>query len=487
MSLFESIGRGAIFLVLSQIIEKALLFLTTIILARYLGTSDYGRLIYALSFANLFTFFWDFGIGRLITRDVATDRSNASALFSPKLKYQIFSCLVGISVLSLYVSLFEQRGTEAYLILILGVSMGFTHLSNSFRTIFIVFEKAEYETFFILIFRSSLLITVFLVTHIGLGLLWISLILLLFSLLSLLGSWALIQRNFFRPRLGGKRTNFLPIIKDSFPIALIIAFTTIYLQMNKILLLNWKGERAVGIYGAVEMIVMTLLILSNSLVLASFPVISKENKINREGSFHIYKGVFKLLAVLSLPIALGGMLLHKEIVLFIYGTDFMESSSVLKILIWLTPIIFLTNFTGSCLIAIEKQTQLATICGFNTLFNLSLNLILIPSLGVLGAAIASITTEGVNLIIQNRVLGYYWKESVFDPSYFKIFFSLGIMGSFIYWFRNWNLFIVLFGGTALYLLSLFAIRFYSQEDLSEIKKRFLKDTGGVGNIFYFFR
>ena len=475
MSLFESIGRNAVFLALSQIIEKVLLFLTTIVLARYLGTRDYGRLVYALSFANLFLFFWDFGIGRLITRDVATNRSNAPALFPPKFKFQIFSCLVGILVLSLYVLLFEKRGAEAYLILIFGVSMVFTQLSNSFRTVFIAFERAEYETFFILILRSSLLITILLITHIGWGLIWISLILLLFSVLSLIGSWRLIERNFFRLRWGERETNFWPIIKESFPIAIIIAFTTFYLQMNKILLLKWKGEGAAGIYGAGEMIVMTLLIISNSLVFASFPVISRENKINREGSFHIYKGIFKVLSALGLPIAIGGMLLNKEIIQFIYGAEFFESNSVLKILIWLTPIIFLTNFTGSCLIAIEKQTQLAYISGFNTLFNLSLNLILIPSLGYRGAAIASIMTEGVNLIIQNRLLGSYWKKSVFDTSFLKIFLSVGIMGSFIYWFRNWNLLIVLFGATVLYLISLFTTRFYSKKDLSKIKIGFLKD------------
>jgi len=475
MSLFESIGRNSIFLALSQIIEKSLLFVVAIILARYLGKSDYGRFVYALSFVNLFTFFWDFGIGRLITRDVATNRSNASAIFSPKFKFQIFSCLVGMVLLWLYTSLFETKGLEVYLILIFGISTALNQLSNSFRTVFIAFERAEYETFFNLILRSSLLIAVLSVTYMGLGLIWISLIILFFSLINLIGSWAFVERKFFRFQFRERRTHFWPIIKDSFPIAIIIGLTTIYLQINKVLLLKWKGEEATGIYGAVEMMVMTLLIISNSLVLASFPVISKENRINRENCFHIYKGMFKVLTLLGLPIAVGGLLLNKEIVLLIYGSEFFESSEVLKILIWLTPIIFLTNFTGSCLIAIEKQSQLAYICGFNTLFNLSLNLILIPSFGYLGAAMASIATEGVNLIIQYRVLTSYWKESVFDVSFLKIFFSLGIMGVFIYWFRNWNLFLVLFGAIVLYLLSLFTTRFYSKKDMSKIKTWFLKD------------
>ncbi len=469
MSTFKSIGRNSIFLVSSQIVEKALYFFMAILLARFLGKADYGRLIYALSFANLFTFFWEFGLGRLITRDVAANRTMASTIFSSKFKFQILSCLAGLSVLSLYLLLFEGRTLEAFLIFILGVSTAFNYLSTSFRSIFVAFEKAEYETFLNVILRSGLLIAIFLTIYAGLGLMWISIVLLFFSLLNLVGSWVLVERNFFRLAFRERVTSFWPIIRDSFPIALTMAFTTFYLQINKILLLKWKGAEATGIYGAVDVIVMTFMIISNSLVLATFPVISRENRISKEKTFHIYKSVFKFLITLGLPIALGGMLLNKEIISLIYGTDFSESEEVLKILIWLTPIIFLTNFTGSCLIAIDKQKQLAIICGFNTILNLTLNFILIPSYGYVGAAIASVTTEGVNLVIQYRVLKYYWEGSVLDPSLLKVIFSLGLMVLFIHWFQGSNLFLILSGAIVLYVVSLFATRFYSHRELSAIK------------------
>jgi len=469
MSSFKSIGRNSIFLVSSQILEKVLYFFMAILLARFLGKADYGRLIYALSFANLFTFFWDFGVGRLIIRDVAENRSMASTIFSSKFKFQILSCLAGILVLSSYLLLFERKTLEAFLILILGISTAFNYLSNSFRLVFIAFERAEYETFLNLTLRSGLLVAIFLTIHAGLGLIWISIVLLLFSLLNLIGSWALVERNFFRLAFKERVISFWPTIRDSFPIALTIAFTTFYLQINKILLLKWKGAEATGIYGAADVIVMTFFIISNSLVLATFPIISRENKISKEKAFPIYKSVFKALITLGLPIALGGILLNKEIISFIYGVEFSESSEVLKILIWLTPIIFLTNFTGSCLIAIEKQRLLAYICGFNTVLNLALNLILIPYYGYIGAAIGSLTTEGVNLVIQYRVLKYYWEAPIFDTSLLKIFFSLGLMGIFVYWLQGWNLFFILSGASVLYIVGLFITGFYSQKELSAIK------------------
>jgi len=469
MSSFRSIGRNSVFLASSQIIEKSLSFLIGILLARYLGKGDYGRLVYAIAFANLFTFFWDFGLARLIIRDVAKNRSDASITFSAKLKFQIVSCFIGVLVLTLYLILFEIRGLEVSLILIFGISTALNHLSNSFRSIFIAFERAEYETYFNFVLRSILLLTLFWAIHRGWELIGISLVLLLFSLLNLIGSWKLVDKYFFHLQFGEGRISFWSIIKDSFPIAIIIAFTTFYLQINKILLLKWKGEEAVGIYGAVDVIVMAFLIISNSLVLATFPIISRQNRISKGQTFPIYKSVFKVLIALGIPIALGGMLLNKEIISFTYGAEFSESSDVLKILIWLTPLLFLTNFTGNCLIAIDKQRLLAYICGFNTALNLALNLILIPYYGYRGAAIASLATEGINLIIQYRVLKYYWETSIFDTSLLKILFSLGLMGFFIYWLQGWNLFLILSGAVILYIVSLLTTGFYSRKELSAIK------------------
>ncbi len=121
------------------------------------------------------------------------------------------------------------------------------------------------------------------------------------------------------------------------------------------------------------------------------------------------------------------------------------------------------------MIAIDRQRLLAYICGFNMVLNLALNLILIPYYGYLGAVIASLATEGINLIIQYRVLRYYWEASIFDTSLLKIFFSLGLMGFFIHWLPGWNLFLILSGAVVLYIVGLITTGFYSQKELSAIK------------------
>ena len=468
MSSFNSISKNSFFLASSQVVEKGLYYLMVVVLARYLGKGDYGRLTYALSFAGLFTFFWDFGLGRLITRDVAKDLSNAAITFSLRFELQIISCLAGLVGLLFYLISFEGGNLQTYLVLIISITVVFNYLSSSFRSVFIAFEKAKYEMFFNLAFRSALFLAILWATYKQLGLIEISLILLLLSLSSLFCSWKLVDRGYFNLHFIRAPARLWLIVKDCFPIAITIAFTSFYLQINKILLLKWKGVEATGVYGAADVIVMSLLIISNSLVLATFPIMSRENRIDKAKTFFIYRGVFKVLVSFGLPIVLGGMLLSREIILLIYGTEFSEASDVLKILIWFTPLLFLTNFTGSCLIAIEKQKLLAFICGLNLLLNLSLNLILIRPFGYVGAAAASIATEGINLIIQYRCLRSYWGASVFEKSWLKVLFPLGLMAIFIQWAQGRNIFLILFGAVGIYFFSLFTVKFYFPMRLSDI-------------------
>ena len=469
MSSFESISRNSFFLASSQVVEKGLYYLMAVVLARYLGKENFGRLTYALSFASLFTFFWDFGLSRLITRDVARDPANARFTFSLRFGLQVISCLAGLIGLLFYLISFEGETLEIYLILIISMSVIFNSLSSSFRSVFIAFERAEYEMVFNVTFRAILFVAILWATYRQLGLIEISMVLLLANLSGLLCSWKWVDKKYFHVRFIQKAADLWPIIKDCLPIALTLAFTTFYLQMNKILLMKWKGGEATGIYGAADIIVMGCLIISNSLVLAAFPIISRENKLDRGKAFFIYRGVFKVLVSLGLPIALGGLLLSREIILLVYGEAFSESGDVLKVLIWFIPFLFLTNFTGSCLIAIGRQRLLTTICAFNLLLNLSLNLILIRPFGYAGAAAASIATEAVNLMVQYRYLRNYWGASVFEMSWLKVLFSMGIMALFVRWVRGENIFLVLLGGGGVYFFSLFLMKFYAPVGLSEIK------------------
>jgi O-antigen/teichoic acid export membrane protein len=62
------------FFVLSEkLLNRTLSFLLTIYLARFLGTADFGKLTFAMSFVSLFLVISDFGISMLSLRDISSN------------------------------------------------------------------------------------------------------------------------------------------------------------------------------------------------------------------------------------------------------------------------------------------------------------------------------------------------------------------------------------------------------------------------------
>src|SRR3989338_7848628 len=65
------ITKNFSFLILAQVFYKILTFLVMILLARFLGVGDFGRLSFGISFVWVFLFLSDLGCSELFVRDVS--------------------------------------------------------------------------------------------------------------------------------------------------------------------------------------------------------------------------------------------------------------------------------------------------------------------------------------------------------------------------------------------------------------------------------
>ena len=99
MNQIKSIFNNTGWMSLSQVTASVCAFLWTIIIARYLGVSDYGVVSFAISFTALAGIFLDFGISTYITREIAKDRSIVY-----KVVNNIFYFKIILSILLFFVS-----------------------------------------------------------------------------------------------------------------------------------------------------------------------------------------------------------------------------------------------------------------------------------------------------------------------------------------------------------------------------------------------
>ena len=100
----------------------------------------------------------------------------------------------------------------------------------------------------------------------------------------------------------------------------------------------------------------------------------------------------KYTACILLPIGLGVGFFAKEIIMFIFGEGFIYAVLPLQILIIGTAIFGIVKAIGSSLAGIGRVDINFKVATFGAMVNIILNLLLIPLYGIVGAAIATITS-----------------------------------------------------------------------------------------------
>jgi len=132
--------------------------------------------------------------------------------------------------------------------------------------------------------------------------------------------------------------------------------------------------------------------------LSILPVASRLSN-NATGQKTLYQRSTRTVIMIAFPISAGLWLVAPDLIVTAFGIEFGESISVLRILAIVLGTIFFTSLLGTFLIACDKQTIRVRMQWITVCVNVGANLILIPRLGPVGAAIATLLSESVLLIL----------------------------------------------------------------------------------------
>jgi O-antigen/teichoic acid export membrane protein len=107
----------------------------------------------------------------------------------------------------------------------------------------------------------------------------------------------------------------------------------------------------------------------------------------------------KVLLWISLPITVGTIFVSRELIQIFGGDAYLPHSAIaLQVLIWFLPFSFINSVTHYVLIALGQQRFLTKAFILGVVFNVAANLVAIPPLGYVGAALVTILSEIVLLI-----------------------------------------------------------------------------------------
>jgi O-antigen/teichoic acid export membrane protein len=174
-----------------------------------------------------------------------------------------------------------------------------------------------------------------------------------------------------------------------------IALLLIFLYFNiDALMLGWlRGPLEVGLYGVAYKIPANLVTLAGLWVVAFYPHASAMFVSEPERLRAQIGRVTTIAAILGLPLAVGGILLASPLMTAVFGDAYRGGVSAFALLLCSTALVFVTSSFGNALLAGDDERAYASRVALGALFNISLNLVLIPAMGVTGAAISTVTAE----------------------------------------------------------------------------------------------
>jgi O-antigen/teichoic acid export membrane protein len=217
------------------------------------------------------------------------------------------------------------------------------------------------------------------------------------------------------------------------PFALTFVLTILYFKVDQPILYALRPHAEAGWYAAAYKPFEALLFIPMTLLSVVFPVLSVYFRERPQELTDAVSRFFKALLFVGWPIAVGlFMLAHPLTAMFLYP----QSEPALRILSLALAVGFVNNAFIGALSASDRQLSFTWAAGWSLIANVSLNLVLIPLFGYIGASWATVFTEVVlgvaGWILTARHIG---RVPVIQLTWRPILAGL-VMGAVLYPLRN---------------------------------------------------
>ena len=266
--------------------------------------------------------------------------------------------------------------------------------------------------------------------------------------------------------LNFEKINIIKHLKPNFILFFSAIAQELYSTVDIIMLESFFGYASVGCYSNTVKVIKMVYTLVIAIIATFYPRISKYIRDNQnEKVDELLTLGTKIILMISIPGAIGIAMTSSYSVPVFLGNSFMSSINIMKILSVMIITLSISYLLGHVvLMALGKEKQILKCTLVGASINCLLNLLIIPIWNENGAAIASVISEVVVMIMFVWTVKKYIKIKVsFEFIYSLILSCLSmIVYIFIISLLKLNLLlslvIMIFGGSIIYIVSMFLFK-----------------------------
>lgn len=383
-----------------QLVTWISTLLLTIAYGRFLGDFKFGELYFAITFVLLIGFPIEFGFNQQLTRDVAQEPTKAIRYLSNTLVIKVVLWLVLYTGIIFVCRFLGYNPEERTLVAVCGIMLLGESIANTFASLHYAFERVIFPAVGTILEKGLSALIGFLLLRNGAGVEVMALVLLGGAFTN--ACWQAIW--FFR-RVG---LSFIieaalmrDLIRSSIPFLAYGVLGVIYYRLDTVLLSLEATATVVGWYGAAYRLFDTLIFLPSLVISAiMYPVFSKLSTTSEDTLKTAIEKSTNFLLFCAIPIASMLIVAAPAIIAFLYHRqEFIPSIPALQGLAPGLVFLYVNSVFSAIIMSTKQEKKITIMAAIALVFNLTLNLILLPLYQHVGAAIVTSLTELLLLCI----------------------------------------------------------------------------------------
>ncbi len=383
-----------------SLLNRGIDFAFAMLRLRILAPVGEGSYAFVIAVYGFFEVVVRFGLGTLLTRDVAQNKEDAGRYLANVLALRVLLWLISLPVLLLVGGVYARTGNltgqEAQALALFAGALLFASVADSFSSVFMAYEKMEYPAGIATAIATAkvALGALVLLPPFSAGFVGLAAVSLVMNMVQSLWLWIVLRRQIPFQLGGVDRALQKAMLIASYPLMLNHLLASIFWRIDLWLLKPLAGTASVGIYSAGVKYLDGFNVIPSYFTLAIFPLMSRYAKDSHESLIRAYQLAIRLLVMVALPIAILVTLLATPLIRILGGAAFLPDSALaLTLLIWSIPVGFVNSVTQYALISVGQQRFLTRAFVIGVTFNVVANMIMIPRFGFAGAAVVTILSE----------------------------------------------------------------------------------------------
>lgn len=390
--------QNASWLIFGKIIQMIVSLIVGVITTRYLGPQNYGLINYGNAYVVFFSALCTLGLNSVIVKEFVDHPDEQGEILGSTLVMQLISSILSVVMITGFVAIVDRNQPLTIMVVLL----------CSIGSVFKIFETINY--WFQFQYKSKVTAVATLCAYVTTSFYKIILLILhknvcwfafAFSIdyivVAIILLTAYKKNNGSKLKFSFKKSKKL--LSISYNYILSGMMVAIYGQTDKLMLQRMINSSEVGFYSAAVTICSMWTFVLEAIIHSVYPTILKLREKNYEQYKRKNRQLYAIVFYVSCLVSIAFLIFGDLIVSILYGEEYLPAADVLKIVTWYTAFSYLGVARNAWFISEGCQKYLKYIYVLAVIINISLNLIFIPIIGAVGAAIASLITQICTSII----------------------------------------------------------------------------------------